>query len=126
MNDEQWARAWNTIREVVEPAPQEHKEPITTIEPILGLGEDYEPFDLSDNDEVWTAGAIGSGLGTGCFPTEADATAARPILVSIGARLIQPVQQTTVSERKDYARRDGCPVVVLRDANLNVLKTWPV
>lgn len=91
----------------------------------LGL-DCHEPFDLSDEDVVWgrcaNAGSlIGRGLPDNCvfvFPTEHDAANA-PNNYSTPYSL-------TVGQAKNEGRRLGCGGLCLIDANLNVLREWPL
>ena len=88
--------------------------------PILEYLEG-ERFDLSPEDEVWSGRGIIAAPGLTpdsylCWPTRADAQAA-------GETGVRHLLLKTLFR---YARNDGSPSVILVDANLNVLKEWPV
>ena len=97
-------------------------------EPVLGLGEDYEPFDLSDDDVVWFPDDAHAGYwplvarlrlafrgATPVFVCEAD------VLANDCAALGVPL-----CDAKAWAREAGRTRLALVDARLNVLKEWPL
>ena len=93
----------------------ELQEPITTIEPILGLGEDYEP-------EIYALPIYYRSLAPAPLMTLCD----QPQTVVFRAEADCPKGFTRIQwGTPDEFAAPGVPVS-LADASLNILRTWPV
>ena len=106
----------------------ETQEPITTIEPILGLGENYEPetvwwfeaYDADTPDEYADEyGPVENDAA--CWASAREAETARRLYKETGA-----VQQTTLARYKAWARESGCARVALVDSDCEEIRSWPV
>ena len=102
----------------------ETQEPITTIEPILGLGEDYEP------ETVWVGivtGALASQMPQPTFrvyPSEADCRIGTP--KEFPQFPLVRVITDTIERVRGRVPRFGTTTIALVDADLNIIRTWPV
>ena len=93
----------------------ETQEPITTIEPILGLGEDYEP-------EIYALPIYSQYV----VPINLRELCDRPLTVVFRTECDCPPGYKSIEwNTPKNLSRPGCPVV-LADADLNIIKTWPV
>lgn len=131
MNPEEKRRAWLKASAARPKAPLlETQEPITLETPLCGLGEDYQPFELDERDELffplWKTkptnleGLEGFGRGgqpLGFLASETEAMRLSPSRV---------VKHTLESARHLAASHPKSSCVALIDANLNILKTWPI
>lgn len=92
----------------------ELQEPITLVEPICGLGEDYEP------EVVWTAYTPIVGLPLPprygiCFESE-EASRANG----------GPRNKYTIPEACELARKTGHVGIGVLDINCRVVASWPL
>lgn len=91
--------------------------------PLLGLGDDYEPFDLGDDDLLWgcvkgtTGDPINPRKPLRRFPSRSDVSIAHPHAT--------PTTQT-LRDAKRQAATQGRPSVNLCDGDMNIIRTWPV
>ena len=103
----------------------ETQEPITTIEPILGLGADYEPEIvwwclIYPGEPGYATQALATGV-TSVFPSEQDAT-----LYDNTNPPRSHVTQTTLADAMRECRNCNIHTMHLKDGGGNILKTWPV
>ena len=94
----------------------ETQEPITTIEPILGLGEDYEP------ETVWIGGNPHRAPKTAPF-SHGIAYDSKDACEAFSD--VRP-QRVTVPEVIQRARRQGVTGVIVLDKSGQPVASWPV
>ena len=101
------------------------KEPVVTAnKPLCGLGSDYEPFDLSDDDEVWIPrDPTPAYLDWLCANRDAEAVFPSKIDAEANG---DPIKLVTLGNAKRAARSVGCATLRLLTGNLNVLNEWKV